>query len=125
MVPFRLLLLAIFIKTRDIPMFPKVEFDFSKRENIFCETVLDQGVVEGVGEGLDPEFEGPEFGRGFEAFHFFGHKRLVYVVSFGIARFQVGTDALEELEEDIVQLGNDLRFQGRMELSTRPRIVSA
>lgn len=61
-------------------MFPKVEFDFSKRENILCETVLNQGVVEGVGEGLDPEFEGPEFGRGFEAFHFFGHKRLVSVV---------------------------------------------
>lgn len=36
--------------------------------------------MEGVGEGLDPEFEGPEFGRGFEAFHFFGHKRLVSVV---------------------------------------------
>ena len=61
-------------------MFPKVEFDFSKRENILCETVLDQGVVEGVGEGLDTKFEGPEFGRGFESFHFFGHKRLVAIV---------------------------------------------
>lgn len=61
-------------------MFPKVEFDFSKREDILCKTVLDQGVVKGVGEGLDPEFEGPEFGRGFEAFHFFGHKRLVTIV---------------------------------------------
>lgn len=106
-------------------MFPKVEFDFSKREDILCKTVLDQGVVKGVGEGLDPEFEGPEFGRGFEAFHFFGHKRLVNVVTLSITRFQVGTDALEELEEDIVQLGNDLRLQGCMELSTRTRIISA
>lgn len=61
-------------------MFPKVEFDFSKREDILCETMLDQGVMEGVGEGLDPEFEGPEFGRGFEALHFLGHKRLVAIV---------------------------------------------
>jgi hypothetical protein len=61
MIALGFLLLTILVKPRNIAMFPEVEFDFSEREYILCEAVLDQRIVEGIGKGLDPELEGPEF----------------------------------------------------------------
>lgn len=58
-------------------MLPQVDLDLAQGQDILRQAMLDQRVVEGVGEGLDTELERPELGRGFEALHLFGHERLV------------------------------------------------
>lgn len=61
-------------------MLPQIDLDLAQGQDVLGQAVLDQRVVEGIGEGLDPELEGPELGRGFEALHLFGHKGLMATI---------------------------------------------
>lgn len=79
MVTLRFLLLAVLVEPRDVAVLPQIDLDLAKGQDVLGQAMLDQRVMEGVGEGLDTELEGPELGRGLEPLHLFGHEGLMAI----------------------------------------------
>lgn len=79
MVSFGLLLFAILIEPRDVPMFPQIHLDFTKWQNILCQPVLDQIIMECIRKRLDPELEWTEIRGRLQPLHLFGHQWLMTI----------------------------------------------